>query len=554
MRGSSGVEIVAVQRMNPPTRARLLVVDDEAAQMRALCDTLEQEGYATLGFTSARQALEALSSQEFDLVLTDLMMPEMDGIALLRAAQEIDRDLAGIVMTGHGTIDSAVQAMQGGALDYILKPFRLNAVLPVLSKALATRRLQTENIQLRETLSIYELCVAITHGLDREDVLEKTLDAAFALTDASEVAILLPIDGGERLTIAGMRGPRSPQLRGTNVVCGADFAKWLARASWELSDLEAAGNPTSVFDHPLQDLCDGIALPMLARGEMAGILTFSSLRPRARITLGQVKALGVLASTSGSALGAASLWRQLRAANRELEQRVTERTRDLESANAELEAFSYSVSHDLRAPLRVVDGYCQMFLTEHGAGVSDDGRKLLENASEGVKRMGELIESLLTFSRFARQPIEKRQVNVSDVVARVVAQSRSDPRNAAVEVVLGELPECSGDPSLLEQVFTNLIANAFKFSRGRDAARVQVSGELRGGEVEYVVRDNGVGFDMKYASKLFGVFQRLHSRGEFEGTGIGLSIVQRIVQRHGGRVWARSEPGSGAAFYFALPA
>jgi signal transduction histidine kinase len=454
-------------------------------------------------------------------------------------------------MTGHGTIDTAVQAMQGGALDYILKPFRLNAVLPVLSKALATRRLQTENIQLRETLSIYELCVAITHGLDREDVLEKTLDAAFALTDASEVAILLPIDGGERLTVAGMRGPRSLQLRGTAVACDADFAKWLARASWELSDAEAAGNPTSVFDHPLQDLSDGIALPMLARGEMAGILTFSSWRPRARITLGQVKALGVLASTSGSALGAASLWQQLRSANRELEQRVAERTRDLESANAELEAFSYSVSHDLRAPLRVVDGYCQMFLMEYGSGLGEDARRLLESASDGVKRMGELIESLLTFSRFARQPIEKRRVMVSDVV---IGELRSDPRNAAVEILLGDLPDCSGDPSLLEQVFVNLLSNAFKFSRGRDGARVHIDGESRHGEIEYVVRDNGVGFDMKYASKLFGVFQRLHSRGEFEGTGIGLSIVQRIVQRHGGRVRAESEPGSGAAFYITLPA
>jgi len=417
-----------VQRVSLP-RARLLVVDDETAQMKALCDTLEEEGYATLGFTSARQALECLTTQEFDLVLTDLMMPEMDGIALLRAAQEIDRDLAGVVMTGHGTIDTAVQAMQGGALDYILKPFRLNAVLPVLSKALATRRLQTENIQLRETLSIYELCVAITHGLDREDVLEKALDAAFQLTDAAEVAILLPIEGGTRLTVAGMRGPRASQLRGTVVDSDEQFAKWLALASWELSDAEASGNPRSVFDHPLQGLCPGIAMPMLARGEMAGILTFNSVRSRERITLGQVKALGVLASTAGSALGAASLWKQLRAANHELEQRVQERTRELESANAELEAFSYSVSHDLRAPLRVVDGYCQMFLAEHGAVVGADARKLLENACDGVNRMGELIESLLTFSRFARQPLEKRRVNPAEIVKRAVAQLRSEPRN-----------------------------------------------------------------------------------------------------------------------------
>ncbi len=540
--------------MTSHPRARLLVVDDETAQMKALCETLAQEGYATTGFTSARLALECLASQEFDLVLTDLMMPEMDGIALLRAAQQIDRDLAGVVMTGHGTIDTAVQAMQGGALDYILKPFRLNTVLPVLSKALATRALQTENIQLHETLSIYELCVAITHGLEREEVLDRALEAAFQLNDAADVAIALPIDGGTRLQVAGARGAHAAGLRGLTLESDAAFASWLARASWELSDEQAAANPTSVFEHPLQQLSPGIALPMLARGEMVGILTFNSVRPRHRITLGQVKALGVLASTAGSALGAASLWQQLRAANRDLERRVRERTSELESANAELEAFSYSVSHDLRAPLRVVDGYCQMFLNDHGSGIAPAGRKLIESACDGVTRMGDLIESLLSFSHFARAPIEKRRVSTAEVVGRVVAQIRSAEQAHPVEVKVHDLPDCSGDPALLEQVFANLIGNAFKFTRGRRDARVEISGRAEGDELLYEVRDNGVGFDMRYAGKLFGVFQRLHPRAEYEGTGIGLSIAQRIVQRHGGRVWAESQPERGACFRFALPA
>ena len=163
--------------MNDVPTARLLIVDDEAALMTALCNTLQTEGYATTGFTSAREALAKLRERQFDLLLTDLMMPEMDGIALLRAAQQIDPDLAGIVMTGHGTIDTAVRALRDGALDYVLKPFRLDNLLSVLTRALETRRLQTENIQLREAVSIYELSRAITLGPSHDEIVERAVEA-----------------------------------------------------------------------------------------------------------------------------------------------------------------------------------------------------------------------------------------------------------------------------------------------------------------------------------------------------------------------------------------
>src|ERR1700738_597737 len=164
--------------MNEPGTARLLIVDDEAALMTALCKTLELEGYVTTGFTSAREALKQLAEHEFDILLTDLMMPEMDGIALLRAAQEIDRDLVGIVMTGHGTIDTAVKALQSGALDYVLKPFRLDNLVPVLTRAFSLPRLQAETIRLREPVSIHELARAITRGLEHEEIIQRTLAAA----------------------------------------------------------------------------------------------------------------------------------------------------------------------------------------------------------------------------------------------------------------------------------------------------------------------------------------------------------------------------------------
>jgi len=362
--------------------ARLLVVDDEAPQMKALCNTLEIEGYATTGFSSPKQALEELKPDAYDLLLTDLMMPEMDGIALLAAAREVDPNLLSIVMTGHATIDTAVSAMKSGALDYIQKPFRLNAVVTVLTRALEMRSLRIQN---------------------------------------------------------------------------------------------------------------------------------------------------------------AALERGLR-----------ERTQELEVANADLESFSYSVSHDLRAPVRIVQSAIEMYFGEFGSSVPDSGRDLLRFASDGARRMGELIEDLLKFSRFSRQPLLKGPVSMQALVARVVAELRALDPQRTVDLRIGPLPDCEADASLLEQVVVNLLSNAFKFTRGREPAQIEVGCTSENGKPTYFVADNGAGFDMQYVHKLFGVFQRLHSLSEFEGTGVGLSLVKRIVERHGGQISAAGKSGAGAKFSFTL--
>jgi signal transduction histidine kinase len=368
--------------MTDPSQASILIVDDEATHLKALYDTLSIEGYTTTGTPSARAALDMLRTQPFDVLLTDLMMPEMNGIALLNAAREISPDIACIVMTGHGTIDSAVEAMKGGAIDYVLKPIKLNALTQVIARGLQMRRLH-------------------------------------------------------------------------------------------------------------------------------------------RI--------------------------------------IDQRTRELERANRDLEAFSYSISHDLRAPLRVVDSFCQMFLEDYGEAIPAEGRRMLDQARAGSQRMSQLIDDLLAFARFGSAPLRTGVVDMRSLATRVAAAVRAQAKGADlaaqdVTVEIGELPDCIGDSSLLEQVLTNLLSNACKFTRGRPQPRVQVRATTEGTNNIYVVRDNGVGFDTTYAHKLFGVFQRLHSASEFEGTGIGLSIVKRIVERHDGRAWAESAQGEGAAFYFSLPA
>jgi two-component system sensor histidine kinase/response regulator len=368
--------------MTPEPLGRLLIVDDEIPQMEALCNTLRIEGYLTSGYSSPRLALETLQAGQFDLVLTDLMMPEMDGIELLNGVRHIDSSLSGVIMTGHGTIDTAVKAMQIGALDYVVKPFRLNVILTVLARALDLRRLRLENGALQER---------------------------------------------ERVYIA-----------------------------------------------------------------------------------------------------------------------------ELEAANKQLETFSSSVSHDLRAPLHTITGFCDLYLTQFEQSIPDEGRQLLNHVVNGAKRMNVLIEDLLRFCRLSRQSLVKCPIQIEQMVKRTLADLQAGAGERHIELRLGQLPNCEADPSLLEQVFVNLLSNAFKFTRHRNPAEIEIGSFERHGEVILFVRDNGAGFDMKHAGKLFGVFQRLHSTSEFEGTGVGLSIVQQIVTRHGGRIWVDSSPNEGTSFYFTL--
>ena len=291
---------------------KILVVDDEPKLRSALVESLQRHGYEATGCGSGRNALAELRQKEFDLLLTDLMMPEMDGIALLKAAREIDPHLVGIIVTGQGTIQTAVDAMQMGAFDYVLKPFRLQNLLPVLTRALHTRQLRLENLQLRETVAIHELTQTISFTLDPQTVMSKLTEAALQQTEADEASVLLPTSDGKEFYVAAVRGAQSERLLGERIPFDRSIASWVARERTPIILNGEVNDDRFVALWPRPDICSSISVPMLVANKLVGVLNLNVINRHRPFALGQMKALSILAGTAAAALESASLHAQVR--------------------------------------------------------------------------------------------------------------------------------------------------------------------------------------------------------------------------------------------------
>jgi signal transduction histidine kinase len=378
-----------------------------------------------------------------------------------------------------------------------------------------------EEEQLRQ--SLHDLLLATP---DRKELARKALGWVIRLVGAEGGFIA---DSERLLAVEGLEGDEAERLR---------------RAAAELpgGDKLPVPAPRSALRLPLS-LADGEGNVVLVSGPFTPLFGADEF--------GRVELYTV---SLAAAMDRAALVDELRQNQAKLEVRVAERTAELEATNKELEAFSYTVSHDLRQPLRAIDGFSRALVeTIEVAHLDSQSRHYLDAISRNAQQMGRLIDALLGFSRLSRQSLTPRMVAPEPIVRQIAEGFVEQANGHAPAFEIGVMPACHADPVLLQQVFTNLIANAVKFSANKDQPTVEVGSTVDDtGAAVYFVRDNGAGFDMKYADKLFGVFQRLHSQRDYEGSGAGLAIVQRIVHRHGGRIWAEGEVGKGATFYFTM--
>lgn len=543
------LELIRRRRLSPNEASTVLVIDDSATFRHGLQAALEEARYVVRTAPSGEEGLKLAAAQRPAAILVDGILPGIDGATVIRHVR-LDaalRDVPCLLLTASDERDAELRALDAGADAFVRKDDQWEIILAKLAAVLRRAGTRTPADEARSLLAQ-----------------RKILAVDDSATYLDELGGAMRDEGYD--VIAARSGEEAIELLAAQPVDCILLDLLMPGLSGHDTCRRIKSAP-SVRDVPLIMLTALEDRSAMIEGLSAGADDYISkssefevlkARVRAQIRRKQfedenrrIREELLRKELEASEARAA---RELADARALLVEELEKKNRELEATNKELDSFSYSISHDLRSPLRAVNGFASILARDHAAQMSAEAQRLLRNVTAAAQRMDQLVEDLLRFSRLGRQPLSKQIVRVGPLVQDVLAELEKERVDRLVDIRIGDLPDVHADAPLLRQVFANLLSNAFKFTRRRERAVVEVDCRRNDGEHVFTVRDNGAGFDMKYAAKLFGVFQRLHSQEEFAGTGVGLSLVQRIVTRHGGRIWAEAEVEKGAAFHFSLPA